>query len=126
MAKRLFSERHGETRPRVRDTLDPPSALGLLNLVDSRINQNWFGKAFPEECGDGGYNAGCDSRALKREVQAFGLVWPGDCLRDGSQPDDAAERDCPLSRKGLSESAGINRQGAGDARAPQRRSSEPS
>jgi hypothetical protein len=46
--KKLFTERHGMVAPRVKEELDPPVATGLLSLINARIDENWFGDAFPD------------------------------------------------------------------------------
>ena len=43
MMKRLFTERHGEGRARVAESLDDGTREGLLTLVSARIDEEWFG-----------------------------------------------------------------------------------
>ena len=86
--KRLFSERYGMTRPRVKEELDVPSALGLTALVGAKIAGNWFGQSFPFECQDGRGNAGCDHQKLKAAMGGYNLIWPGDWTRDDQVPED--------------------------------------
>ena len=87
--KKLFSERFGLTQPRVKEVLDAETANGLLAIIQARISENWFGKAFPAECQDGGLNAGCDESKLKSALAAYNLIWPADWPnQDGAVPDD--------------------------------------
>jgi hypothetical protein len=51
--KSLFTDRHGQGKPRTADGLDDATRLGLLSLVSTKIEQGWFGAAFPEMCDDG-------------------------------------------------------------------------
>ena len=53
MMKKLFTERHGEGKPRVAETLDDATREGLLTLVSARIDEEWFGLSFNEKCSDG-------------------------------------------------------------------------
>jgi len=67
--KKLFTERHGMTQPRVKEELERDAATGLLGIVKARIDENWFGQAFPEVCPDGGgHNIGCDASKLKNAL----------------------------------------------------------
>lgn len=86
--KRLFTERHGETKPRVSEELDANARLGLLTLLSSRIDEEWFGCSFPEKCGDGYAYAGTDLEKLRRTMQGYGLLWPPDFLNDRHPPSD--------------------------------------
>jgi hypothetical protein len=45
--KKLFTERHGMGKPRIGDTLNLEATRALLALVTARIDENWFGLAFP-------------------------------------------------------------------------------
>jgi hypothetical protein len=81
MAKRLFTERHGGSKPRTAEDLDPTTREALINLVASRIDDEWFGLSFPNKCGDGYAYAGTDVDRLKRTVDGYGLIWPADILR---------------------------------------------
>ncbi len=47
--KRLFTERHGEGKPRVADTPDDGTREGLLTLVSARLDEEWFGLSFNEK-----------------------------------------------------------------------------
>jgi len=76
--KLLYTERQGLTKPRVKETLEPETAKGLLGLIEARISENWFGDRFPFECQDGGSNAGCDEEKLKNGLMAYDLIWPAD------------------------------------------------
>ena len=48
--KKLFTERHGEAKPRVAEALDDATRDGLLTLVAARIDEEWFGLTFPNKC----------------------------------------------------------------------------
>lgn len=83
--KKLFTERHGGTKPRVLEKLDHITRRGLLGLIEARIDEEWFGEAFPFACPDGRGNAGCDNQKLKDMAAAYGVIWPAD-YRDGHEP----------------------------------------
>lgn len=76
--KKLFTERQGMVQPRVNEALNRDAAIGLLSLVTARIDENWFGDAFPAECQDGGHNSGCDPSKLKNALAAYNVIWPKD------------------------------------------------
>ena len=61
--KKLFTERYGETKPRVEEVLDDATREGLLTLVSARIDEEWLGLSFNEKCGDGYAYAGTDLSA---------------------------------------------------------------
>jgi hypothetical protein len=63
--RKLFTERHGEAKPRVSETLDITTRDGLLNLASSYIEQDWLGLKFPEKCRDGFPYAGTDTTRLR-------------------------------------------------------------
>lgn len=85
--KKLFTERHGEMHPRVKEVLDDPTREGLLTLVSARINEEWFGLSFNEKCDDGYAYAGTDLTRLERTMKGYGIVWPHDVDRDSSPTD---------------------------------------
>lgn len=87
--KKLFTERLGLTQPRVKEELDAEAAIGLLAIIEARINENWFGEAFPTECQDGGHNTGCDNSKLRKALGAYDVIWPADWSdREGQVPAD--------------------------------------
>ena len=86
--KRLFTERHGGMKPRVSEELDEPCRKGLLGLVEARIDEEWFGSAFPFACQDGQGNAGTDSDKLNGKMAAYGVIRPDECHHAGHNPAD--------------------------------------
>jgi len=74
--KRLFTERHGGTKPRLSEVLDETARNALWNLLSARINEEWFGFLFPDKCGDGYAYAGTDFDKLRRTMEGYGLLWP--------------------------------------------------
>ena len=84
--KRLFTERHGGTKPRTKEELDDPCRSGLLAFVDARISEEWFGLAFPFQCQDGRGNAGTDYDKLRAMMAGYGVIWPGEWLRANQPP----------------------------------------
>ncbi len=76
MAKRLFTERHGQGKPRTAELLDGASKTGLVAMVAALVDQDWFGKSYPSRCPDGTANAGCDRHSLQASMAGYGLVWP--------------------------------------------------
>ncbi|HXZ30949.1 MAG TPA: hypothetical protein VEH30_01595 [Terriglobales bacterium] len=75
--KRLFTERHGMNVPRVRDDLDVEMTRGLLTVINNKIDENFFGGAFSEECADGGSRSiDCDLEKLKAGLAAYNVIWP--------------------------------------------------
>jgi len=76
--KRLFTERHGGIAPRVKEELDDVTRTGLVALVRSRIDEEWFGDSFPELCPDGRGNAGCNRANLETMMKAYHVIWPPD------------------------------------------------
>lgn len=91
--RRLFTERHGGAKPRTAEQLDVTTRDALLNLLASRIEQEWFGHAFPDKCPDGYAHAGTDHARLRRALSGFGLPWPADAL----QKADTADESGPLA-----------------------------
>jgi hypothetical protein len=76
--KKLFTERYGMTQPRVKEEIDGQVAIGLLGIIKARIEEHWFGLAFPEECQDGGHTIGTSTTKLKNAISAYNLIWPYD------------------------------------------------
>lgn len=74
--KRLFTERHGGTKPRVSEALDETARNALWNLLSARIDEEWFGFLFPYKCHDGYAYAGTDFDKLQRTMGGYGLLWP--------------------------------------------------
>jgi hypothetical protein len=70
--RKLFTERHGGTVPRVKEELDDVTRNGLVALVRARIDEEWFGDSFPSLCPDGRGNAGCNSANLETNDEG---VW---------------------------------------------------
>lgn len=83
--KKLFTERHGAVKPRSAETLDAVTRDALLNLVWSRMDEEWFGYAFPSKCMDGYAYAGTDFTKLQSTLTGYGLPWPRDDI-DRSDP----------------------------------------
>lgn len=86
--KSLFTERHNLGRPRVAEVLNDAARAGLLTLVEKLVEDEWFGHAFPDRCGDGYAYAGTSRQRLKDTVAGYGLVWPPDVDR-AAPPDDS-------------------------------------
>jgi hypothetical protein len=87
--RKLFTERYGIVPARVGEELTPDAATALLGLVNSRIEENWFGESFPLMCPDGGHNSGVDVTKLEAAMKGYRLVWPKDCLGyQAQQPTD--------------------------------------
>ena len=80
MKRLLFTERMAQPKPRVVETLDGTVRAALFQMVQSRIESNWFGLAFPIQCPDGTVNAGTDLNAQKANMAAFHVVWPDEVL----------------------------------------------
>ena len=88
--KKLFTERYGLIQPRVKDNLEAGFARGLLSIIQVRIDEHWFGMAFPDECRDGAQNAGCDKSKLKQALSVYNVIWPEDWLSVADAvPEDA-------------------------------------
>ena len=86
--RRLFTERHGGMKPRINESLDEPTARGIVGLVAAKISEQWFGGEFPYACPDGQFNAGNDTDKLRARMSAYAVIWPEDYAR-GSLPSDA-------------------------------------
>ena len=75
--KKLFTERFGLSEPRVNEELDADLKRGLLSVLNGKIDENFFGQTFSEECPDGGNRSiGCDLDKLKAGLAAFRVIWP--------------------------------------------------
>ena len=86
--KRLFTERHGGMKPRVSEELDELCRVGLLQLVEARISEEWFGLNFPFACSDGLGNAGTDIGKLKGKMATYGVIRPDEWSCAGQNPAD--------------------------------------
>jgi hypothetical protein len=85
--KKLFTDRHGQGKPRTAEALDDTTRLGLLELVSTKIQQGWFGESFPHMCDDGYGNAGCDVERMRKMLGAYSVIDPMDRdSRDSSDP----------------------------------------
>ncbi len=87
--KKLFTERHGGNKPRVGATLDNTTRNGLLNLVSTLIEREWFGLSFPDKCRDGNPYAGTESTRLHETMNGYRVMWPDDA-EPHNPPDDGA------------------------------------
>jgi hypothetical protein len=86
--KKLFTDRHGRGKPRTAEALDDTTRLGLLELVSTKIQQGWFGEAFPVMCDDGFGNAGCDADSMRKMLGAYSVIDPTSRdSRDASDPE---------------------------------------
>src|SRR6266567_3787974 len=85
--RKLFTERHGKTLPRTVEVLDVTTRNGLLTLVRARIDEEWFGLAFHNKCGDGYAYAGTDVIRLRDTMKGYGVLWPND-VDPENPPDD--------------------------------------
>ena len=88
--KKLFTERHGMHEPRVLEELDVDLTKALLTIINAKIDENFFGAAFSEECPDGGNRSiGCDQEKLKAGLAAYKVIWPRDWPDEsGNWPSD--------------------------------------
>ncbi len=82
--RKLFTERHGQGKPRTSEAIDQPTRMGLLGLVSSLIDQDWFGLSFPAKCPDGTANAGCDTLSLRTIMEGYGVIWPQGAREDAT------------------------------------------
>src|SRR5579864_2162464 len=77
--KKLFTERHGLTEPRVKEELDVELTKGLLTVVKAKIGENLFGEHFPELCSDSpNPTIGTDYQKLKDGLAAYSVIYPDD------------------------------------------------
>jgi len=79
--KKLFTDRYGQGLPRTKEELDDESRSALWGLLTNRIQEEWFGFAFPDQCGDGYVYAGTATDRLQRDMSAYRILWPPDQLR---------------------------------------------
>jgi hypothetical protein len=79
--KKLFSERMGQSIPRIKEVLDETVRAALLQLIELRIDDNSFGLKFPVQCPDGHGNSGCDQQALRNNMAGYKVIWPSDAKR---------------------------------------------
>jgi hypothetical protein len=74
----LFTDRYGQGLPRTKEELDNESREAIWGLLTNRIEEEWFGFAFPSQCGDGYVYAGTAINRLQREMAAYRILWPPD------------------------------------------------
>jgi hypothetical protein len=74
----LFTDRYGQGLPRTKEELDNESREAIWSLLSNRIEEEWFGFAFPSQCGDGYVYAGTAINRLQREMAAYRILWPPD------------------------------------------------
>lgn len=86
--KKLFTERHGGTKPRTSEVLNAATTKALLELVAARISEQWFGASFSERCSDGQANAGVDTLKMRAKMTAFDVVWPDEWMYREELPTD--------------------------------------
>lgn len=67
----FYSDREGGAGPRDRDQLPQATARGLLNLVQTKLEANWFAKRFPEQCYDGRGVVGTVFQSIRVDIQAL-------------------------------------------------------
>jgi hypothetical protein len=77
--KKLFTERHGLTEPRVKEELDVELTKGLLTVIKAKISENLFAEQFPELCYDPpNPPIGTDPQKLKEGLAAYSVIYPDD------------------------------------------------
>ena len=86
--KKLFTERKFGSKPRVAETLDALTRDSLLELINRRMEEHWFGHTYPERCSDGFGYAGTDFGKLQSHMQQCSVIWPDDVDRDDPPTDD--------------------------------------
>lgn len=86
--KKLFTERHCATKPRIAEELDDVTRDALLNNIRARMDEEWFGLAFPDKCRDGYAYAGTDYDKLRAAMDGYGLWWPSQQIDPDSSPSD--------------------------------------
>src|ERR1700722_14757486 len=77
---RLFTDRYGQGLPRTKEELDDETRAALWGLLTNRIQEEWFGFAFPDQCGGGYVDAGTATNRLQRDMAAYKILWPPDQL----------------------------------------------
>lgn len=80
--KKLFTEPHGAVQRRSAETLDVTTREALLDLIRARMDEEWFGLAFPNKCLDGYAYAGTDFSKMPAAMTGFALPWPRHLYRD--------------------------------------------
>ncbi len=88
--KKLYTERHGSIKPRIAEVLDDATRGALLTLIRARMDEEWFGLAFREQCSDGYAYAGTDFGKLKATMAGYGLLWPREPVDSDAPPDEGA------------------------------------
>lgn len=78
--KKLFTDRYGQGLPRTKEELDDDSRTAIWGLLAARIDEEWFGFAFPHQCGDGYVYAGTATGRLKRDMETYRILWTPDQL----------------------------------------------
>jgi hypothetical protein len=78
---KLFTDRYGQGLPRTKEELDDDSRAALWGLLANRIQEEWFGFAFPDQCRDGYLYAGTAINRLQRDMGMYRILWPLDQLR---------------------------------------------
>lgn len=77
--KKLFTERHGLTEPRVKEEFDVELTKGLLTVIKAKIGENLFGEHFPDLCPDSpNPTIGTDPQKLRDGLAAFSVIYPDD------------------------------------------------
>lgn len=80
--KKLFTERHGLTEPRVKEEFDAGLANGLLTVIKAKVGENLFAEHFPELCCDSpNPPIGTDAGKLKACLAAYSVIYPEDWPR---------------------------------------------
>lgn len=67
----LYSDRTQGPKPRDAEVLPKETARALLGLVQRKITENWFAKAFPAECEDGDGIVGTDRSRLQADLDGL-------------------------------------------------------
>jgi hypothetical protein len=69
MARSLFTDREFGPRPRVSEEIPAIVWEGIFGLIYSRAVDGWFGRSYPEKCGDGRGICGSDWQALETAIR---------------------------------------------------------
>ncbi|HMF76205.1 MAG TPA: hypothetical protein VK604_11130 [Bryobacteraceae bacterium] len=86
--KKLFTERNEGSKPRISEILDDITRAGLLELVNRRMDDEWFGEKFPANCSYGYKYAGTNLEKLKTHMAVHGVLWPLDTIESFDLPSD--------------------------------------
>jgi hypothetical protein len=78
LMKRLFSERYGGGETRIVQQLTVSVKATVLQIVQTKVEDNAFGNSFPSRCPDGPVNAGTDENAIRTSMAGFRVIWPAD------------------------------------------------